>query len=300
MSNLIATLRSTGEFRDHYTTHGSKLALFQRAVIQSPTRSPAPGDTGLTPSPAKVPVSPDEQRSYLSKEDASMTGTVKQPKGYKGMAMEGFVARWYARITRNSIEDMRLLAKRIGGQVARGSHILEVAPGPGYLAIEIAKLGSYQVSGLDISETFVGIARNNAGEAGVEINFRHGDAAYMPFDGDTFDFAVCRAAFKNFTQPVRALSEFYRVLKPGGKAVIVDLRPDASAEDIDAEVKKMGLNPIFTWMTKAAFRRMLLKNAHSEGEFKEFVSQTGFRTCKIERDTIGLEVWLEKAVPPQQ
>jgi ubiquinone/menaquinone biosynthesis C-methylase UbiE len=162
------------------------------------------------------------------------------------------------------------------------------------MAIEIAKLGGYQVSGLDISQTFVDIARKNARQADVEIDFRQGDAAYMPFESNTFDFIVCRAAFKNFTQPVRAIAEFYRVLRPGGKAVIVDLRPDASAEDIDAEVARMGLNPIFAWMTKASFRGMLLKNAHSEAEFRDYVSQTGFKMCRIDRDTIGFEVWLEK------
>ncbi len=226
-----------------------------------------------------------------------MAATVKQtslPKGYKGMAMEGLIAKWYTRITWNSIEDIRLLAKRIGGMVARGSHVLEVAPGPGYLAIEIARLGGYQVAGLDISETFVAIERRKAKEAGVEIDFRQGDAAYMPFESNTFDFAVCRAAFKNFTQPVRAIAEFYRVLKPGGKAVIIDLRPDASREDVDAHVNAMGLNPLFAWMTKASFRGMLLKNAHSEAAFRDYVSQTGFQKANIVRDDIGYEVWLEK------
>ena len=52
----------------------------------------------------------------------------------------------------------------------------------------------------------------------------------MPFDSGSFDFVYCRAAFKNFSEPIRAIDEMNRVLKPGGKAVIVDLRKDASAQ----------------------------------------------------------------------
>ena len=55
----------------------------------------------------------------------------------------------------------------------------------------------------------------------------------LPFPSETFDFAVCRAAFKNFSDPVGALAEMHRVLRPGGTALIIDLRNDASDEAID-------------------------------------------------------------------
>ena len=48
----------------------------------------------------------------------------------------------------------------------------------------------------------------------------------------SFDLIICRAAFKNFSEPLQALHEMHRVLKPGGKALIMDLRRDASLEDI--------------------------------------------------------------------
>lgn len=54
-------------------------------------------------------------------------------------------------------------------------------------------------------------------------DFRQGDAARMPFEDETFDFIICRAAFKNFAQPITALDEMNRVLKTGGKALILDL-----------------------------------------------------------------------------
>ncbi len=134
-----------------------------------------------------------------------------------------------------------MAAQGVAAQLPSGSHVLEVAPGPGYFAVELAKLGSYHIVGLDISQTFVRIATDNAKRAGVDVEFRQGNASSMPFDSGSFDFVYCRAAFKNFSEPVRAINEMHRVLKPGGKAVIVDLRKDASASEIDAAVAEMGL-----------------------------------------------------------
>jgi ubiquinone/menaquinone biosynthesis C-methylase UbiE len=154
-------------------------------------------------------------------------------KAHKDIGMEGMVAKWYATNTAKSLDEFKKLAQRIGSQIPRGSAVLDVAPGPGYFSIELAKLDSYLVTGLDISHTFVEIASKKAAEAGVQVDFRQGNASHMPFANGTFDFLLCRAAFKNFGQPVRVLQEMCRVLKPGGRGVIIDLRHDASPESID-------------------------------------------------------------------
>ena len=151
----------------------------------------------------------------------------KAAKPYKGMAMEGVIARWYANIRKNDAE-LEPVVRQVRELLPAGGRILEVAPGPGYLAIELARLGAYHVVGLDISASFVEIARAKARQAGVAAEFQQGDAAHMPFGADTFDFIVCRAAFKNFTEPAQAIREMHRVLKLGGTALIIDLRGDAS------------------------------------------------------------------------
>ena len=158
-------------------------------------------------------------------------------KGYKGLGMEGRIAAWYARNTARDMPDFAALAQRVTAALPAGSRMLEVAPGPGYLAIEIVRRGAYEVVGLDVSHTFVEIATRNAREANVDIDFRQGNASAMPFPENTFDFILCRAAFKNFSQPVTAMNELHRVLKPGGQALIVDLRKDASMDDINAYIK---------------------------------------------------------------
>jgi len=136
--------------------------------------------------------------------------------------MEGVVATWYARNTARDMTRFTEVARLVAERVRPRGAVLEVAPGPGYLAIEVAKRG-YSVAALDISKSFVRIARENATRAGVDVDVRVGNAAAMPFADASFDFVICTAAFKNFRDPVGAINEMHRVLKPGGEALIIDL-----------------------------------------------------------------------------
>ena len=215
-------------------------------------------------------------------------------KAYKGMGMEGRIARWYAVNTRKSLHDFRALARRVADVLPSGSRVLEVAPGPGYFAIELARIGNFIVTGLDISKTFVEIASRNAREAGVEVAFEHGDAAAMPFADESFDFLLCRAAFKNFGQPVRALQEMHRVLKPGGRGLIIDLRRDAAPESMDRHVETMGLSAVNKVVTKLIFRWFLLRTAYTKAQFERMLAQTNFRSIDIHEENIGFEIRMTK------
>jgi ubiquinone/menaquinone biosynthesis C-methylase UbiE len=221
------------------------------------------------------------------------TSAERKPKPYKGIGMEGIIATWYAKNTGRSIAEFRNLAKRIADGLRSSDRVLEVAPGPGYLAIELARLGPYRIAGLDVSRTFARLARENAARAGVEVDFQEGDAAALPFAADTFDFIVCRAAFKNFGDPVGALREMHRVLRPGGRAMIIDMRNDASAKSIVEEVAKMQLGRIDAFLTRTTLSA-LRKRAYSRSEFERMVQATPFSGCDIMVQPLGLEVALVK------
>jgi ubiquinone/menaquinone biosynthesis C-methylase UbiE len=179
-----------------------------------------------------------------------------------------------------------------------GARVLEVAPGPGYLAIEIAKRGDFRVSGLDISQSFVRIARDNARAQGLAIDFQYGNASQMPYPDESFDFVVCQAAFKNFSDPLGALDEIYRVLAMGGRASIYDLRKEASLEDVDAEVKNMHLSRVSALWTRWTFRSFLLKNAYTKDALERLVEQSRFGRGELRRDGIGFELRLAKPPTP--
>lgn len=116
----------------------------------------------------------------------------------------------------------------------------------------------------------------------------------MPFSDNSFDFLFCRAAFKNFSQPQQALEEMYRVLKPGGQGLIIDLRRDASSESINRAVAEMQVGMVNSIITKLTFRHMLLKRAYTKSEFEQMVSHTKFQSAEIRENLLGLEVVLSK------
>jgi ubiquinone/menaquinone biosynthesis C-methylase UbiE len=222
-------------------------------------------------------------------------GTVAmQTKGYKGIGMEGGIARWYAKITGKDRAEFEALAQRMSEGLPAGARVLEVAPGPGYFAIALAKRGDFNVTGLDISKTFVEIARKNAEQQGVAVNFEQGNASHMRFEENAFDLILCRAAFKNFSEPVKALAEMRRVLKPGGRAVIIDLRRDASIEEIDRYIERAGMGPVNAFMTKFTFRHMLLKRAYTRAEFERFIAEGGWAESRIDAAPVGFEITLTK------
>jgi ubiquinone/menaquinone biosynthesis C-methylase UbiE len=214
---------------------------------------------------------------------------------FKGPEMEGAIARWYAGIrgSQKQIETYRDQAAQLTKGLAEGARVLEVAPGPGYLAIEMARGGRVQVTALDISHTFVEIAGENARKAGVAVEFRQGDVARMPFENESFDLVVCQAAFKNFTLPRSAVSEMYRVLRARGTAVIDDMNRDATHAEIAEEVRGMGLGRVGSFMTKATLE-MLRRRAYSRAQFEQLAADSPFRHCNISTAGIGLRVRLTK------
>jgi len=224
-----------------------------------------------------------------------MQTTEKRQKGYKGMAMEGIVARWYTRIRRSGsqIEDWGKQAAHLTGGLPDGADVLEVAPGPGYFAIEMARLDRLHVTGLDISHTFVEIARENARQAGVSVDFQQGNASSMPFAEGSFDLIICQAAFKNFSQPGKAIDEMCRVLRAGGMAVIQDMWKEAPDATIRAEVNSMQLGPVNAFMTGWTLRT-LRRRAYTKEQFERLATASAFGGSEIETSGIGIEVRLKK------
>ncbi|HKT02098.1 MAG TPA: class I SAM-dependent methyltransferase [Rugosimonospora sp.] len=209
--------------------------------------------------------------------------------------MEGAIARWYAKIrgTDSQLQLYREQAARLTDGLPDGAEVLEVAPGPGYLAIEMARSGRLRVTALDISHTFVEIASRAARDAGVSLDAWHGDVGNMPFGADRFHRIVCQAAFKNFRRPLAALDEMYRVLRPGGTAVIEDMNSEATGAEIASAVRQMRLGPVNSFATRRTLG-MLRRRAYSPDRFHRLAESSAFRSCDIGLDGIGMEIRLTK------
>lgn len=220
--------------------------------------------------------------------------TIAMRKPHGDRPIEGMMAKWYATNTGEMMQEYVDLAKRVAGQLPEGSRVLEVAPGPGYFCIELAKLGSYSITGMDLSHTFAKMAAEKAAQAGARAQFVQGSASKMPFPKESFDFLLCRAAFKNFADPVGALKEMCRVLRPGGTALLIDLSRDAQPGEVSRAVDKMGLSAVNRLLTKVVFRTFLIRSAYSRAEFEQMLAQTAFSNLEIAGDGLGFEITMTK------
>jgi ubiquinone/menaquinone biosynthesis C-methylase UbiE len=216
------------------------------------------------------------------------------PKPHADRPIEGVVAKWYASNTAEMMKEFVDLARRIAGELPAGSAVLEVAPGPGYFCVELARLGNFSITGLDLSRTFVKMALKNAAQAGVRADFIQGSASNMPLHASSFDFLLCRAAFKNFARPIDALREMLRVLKPGGRGLIIDLKHEASPDEIDRAVEKMNSSRFNRFMNKLIFRHFLLKTAYTRAQFEFMLAQAGCTRYEIDEQELGFEISMTK------
>lgn len=105
---------------------------------------------------------------------------------------------------------------------AHPMHILDVATGTGDFAIAIARKAhtDSQITGIDLSEKMLEVGRQKVSE---NIRLEQGDVEALSFANDTFDRVSVAFGIRNFEHLEKGLSEMCRVLKPGGKLVILEL-----------------------------------------------------------------------------
>lgn len=212
-------------------------------------------------------------------------------KRFKDLGIEGAQAKMYDKLTReHRIGEMQEQASEVAKHIKDGDSVLEIAPGAGYLSIELSKLGKYKITGMDISKDLVEICKRNANEAGVQIDFQQGNVSNTPFQSNEFNFIICVLAFKNFKEPLKALQEMHRVLKPNGTALIMDLNRKAPMRLTKKVAEKMGLKGLKAFIAGAIQR----SGAYSKSEYETFISKTEFKDYEIKDSNMGFSIYLKK------
>lgn len=128
----------------------------------------------------------------------------------------------------------RLWKRRVirEARIARGNHALDVCCGTGDLAFAMARQGA-TVTGLDFSRQMLKVARKRAGNlphdptnksdpSDLPPAFIEGDAMQLPFEDATFDVLTMAYGLRNLSDWKKGLAECHRVLRPGGRMLILD------------------------------------------------------------------------------
>jgi ubiquinone/menaquinone biosynthesis C-methylase UbiE len=115
----------------------------------------------------------------------------------------------------NLVSRRRFALEMLEARVPPGSNVLDIGCGTGHLAAELMQRG-YTAWGVDLSDAMVEYAREHYNRD----RFRVGDIEQIPFSDNTFDAVMCLGVMEYLEKDEPALREMWRVLKPGGRAVI--------------------------------------------------------------------------------
>jgi ubiquinone/menaquinone biosynthesis C-methylase UbiE len=118
----------------------------------------------------------------------------------------------------------RILDLVLGGRASLDA--LDVGCGTGFLALELTGRG-HRVVGVDFAPAMIAVARRKAAERRVAIRFEEGDAEQLAFRPGSFDLVISRHLLWTLQHPEAAIDEWIRVLRPGGRLVVVDSQLDS-------------------------------------------------------------------------
>lgn len=112
--------------------------------------------------------------------------------------------------------------KEVGA--VKPNKILDVATGTGDLAIAVLQTGAKEIIGVDIADRMLEIGKKKIAERQLNsvIQLQHGDSESLPFGEHSFDAVTCAYGVRNFENLEKGLREMHRVLRPGGKLVILE------------------------------------------------------------------------------
>jgi ubiquinone/menaquinone biosynthesis C-methylase UbiE len=162
---------------------------------------------------------------------------------------------------------------------------LEIGPGPGYLGLEWLKhTQGTMLKGLEISPEMIAVAERNAKSYVLSDRsmYIHSNGNKMPFDDGIFDGVFTNGSLHEWANPREMFNEIWRVLRPGGRVFISDLRRDMPA-------------PVqwFMWMVTSPkeIRPGLISSinsAYTIGELKELMRGTKLENCAVSGNALGL------------
>lgn len=192
-------------------------------------------------------------------------------------------------------------------QVEPGQDVLDVACGTGDLTQALARrTRAATVTGLDFTRAMLDVAerKKSASPSFSGIRYVEGDAMALPFADASFDALTIAFGIRNVQEPARALAEFFRVLRPGGRLVILEFHrprnPIVRAFNTFYAGKVMPWSATLLSRDRSGAYRYLPKSVGSFMDAEQLraeVERAGFGVATVRPLTMGI-CWLHRAVKP--
>ncbi len=194
---------------------------------------------------------------------------------------EKFGGSWYETVTNFWFPERHQKLIALIQQKPNGS-ILDVGCGTGKMLEAIRnKFPNLTLHGIDLSESMISFAKQNY----LNSSFSVGSAENLPFEKEKFDILTNSISFHHYTNPEQAIREAYRVLKPTGQFLLMDISPNTNikrrfldffAKYIarDGHVGFRTPDEIKNWFEKAGFKNI----SQCKAGFFEVVVTSGFKS----------------------
>ncbi len=162
------------------------------------------------------------------------------------------------------------------GKLQPGEKVMDIGAGTGELALllktVVGKEG--QVSAIDINEHFLHRCRSRSELYGLEVDFRNGNAAKIPYAENTMDAVTCSLMAHHLTTALKVsmFDEILRVLKPGGRMIFFDLAQPRNFREWYQVGAVLSLDLLFEWHCASVNLR---------GELPGMIERTGFEIAEL-------------------
>ena len=172
-------------------------------------------------------------------------------------------------------------------------HAVEIGPGPGYLGLEwLKKTESTKLTGLEISNSMIFHAEKNSREYKLSerASYIQGNALSIPFEDNSFDAAFSSGSMHEWENPLTVFNEIHRILKPGGKVYISDLKRNLN----------LLITAIFYFSVKGqSMKKGLLssvKASYTRNELVRLCEWSLFNNFSVKENPAGISITVWKDV----
>lgn len=166
-------------------------------------------------------------------------------------------------------------------------HVLEAGCGPGYLGLEWLTQagGNSTLVAVDISPAMIDRARMNARTYGVShrTDYTVANVLDLPFPDATFDHAFSASSLHEWSDPVKALREIYRLVRPGGAFCVTDLRRDIDRTTLQFMKANIAVD------MRPGFRKSV-RSAYTVAEAVDRLQRSGIRAATVTAVQMGLVI----------
>ena len=182
--------------------------------------------------------------------------------------------------------------------------VLDVGTGPGRLPIEIARRSpEIRVVGIDASKGMIDLAVRNARTTGLShsVEFRLGTASQTGFPDRSFDLVVSTGVIHHLVHPLRAFNEIHRVLRDGREAWMYDGRRDATGEELEETMGKLGMTerdlPLPPWLLKRLWPHAHVGHkteVYTSGRIGKAIEESSFASHEVKVEGAYVRITLRK------